>query len=506
LITVLTIALLSCDAPRFWIQKYRDMDDAGDLKEWERNETDKRTLKKKNEDIDNYYQQTYGWRDTPYFEASPIEVKESRLVVRKEVDGVNLSTGALSDSGAKFTFVHLSDVQLRDEQVRLFDKETSDLADNLISSFEHHPFVEAFDGAIYYAIVQTINTTAALGPRGPALTPTLMIHTGDAIDAGVITELYEFVYISNELSIPWYNVIGNHDIGTFGNIDPGDMYVNDPFVDFMTIHGELGFINMHHNADDYPVPAPVTPTNWGNDAGLMVNNTLYTRFNGFDRRYYSGELLREKVKICDSCPGYYSLEVRAREEYTKDPAIQMIVLNTGFSFGARGKIDEDQLDWLKSEIDTCSDKLVIVCGHHNIETIDDGERIADLFARSPAVIAYLCGHKHHHNINYHSGPDGGFGFWEVITDAIFAYPQQGSLVTISFDGEVGLLDVYAFDHTIKKTYTDEEGNTQNSTLYEHARLARKGAINDITDEEKSRIDGNMEDRYARLRFPYPVLK
>lgn len=505
LILLIGMVVLSCEVPRFWIQKYRNMPDAGDLREWERNESDRRTIGEKNKNMDKYYEDTYGYWDTPKFDASPIQVNESRLVVRQDVDGVIQPGGARSRPGPKFTFVHLSDVQLRDEQVRLYDKETSELADNLIPSFEHHPFVEAFDGALYYAIIQTVNATAADATRPVELRPTLMIHTGDAIDAGVITELYEFVYISNELEIPWYNVIGNHDIGTFGNIDPDDMYVNDPFVDFMTIHSELGFINMHDDAYEYRVLAPRTPLNSGDDEALMAGDTLYSKFNGFDRQYYTPAYIREKLTICDHCPGYYSLEVRTRREATGDPAIQLIVLNTGFSLGAGGRIDEIQMRWLKDEIARCGDKLILVCGHHNIDTIEDGEKISELFARSPSVVAYLCGHKHRHNINYRPGPDGSFGFWEVVTDAIFAYPQQGSLVTISLEGGIGLLDVYAFDHTIKKTYTDEEGNIQISNLYEHARLARKGAIKDISDEEKSSIDANMEDRYARLRFPYPSL-
>lgn len=505
LIVLLTIAVLSCDVPRFWIQKYREMPDAGDLREWERDETERRTIHGKNRDIDSFYVDTYGYRDAPYFEARPVEVIESKLVVRQEVDGAISPGGARSTPVPKFTFVHLSDVQLRDEQVRLYDKETSELADNLIPSFEHHPFVEAFDGALYYAIIQTVNATAEDTTRRVELRPTLMIHTGDAIDAGVMTELYEFVYICNELNIPWYNVLGNHDIGTFGNIDPDDMYVNDPFVDFMTIHNELAFVNMHHNADEYRVLAPRTPTNSGNDAALLAGDTLYSKFNGFDRQYYTPAQIQEVLTVCDHCPGYYSLEVKTRRETTGDPAIQMIVLDTGFSFGAHGRIDERQLRWLTDEIARCSDKLILVCGHHNIDTIDHGEKVAGLFAGNPSVIAYLCGHKHRHNINYHPGPHGEFGFWEVITDAIFAYPQQGSLVTIGRDGEVGLLDVYAFDHTIKKTYTDKGENTQISKLYEHARLARRGAIKDISDEERSSIDGNMEDRYARLRFPYPGL-
>ncbi len=498
------VVFLSCGVPTFWIQKYRDMPDIGDLQEWQRNEEDKRTIRAKNEKIEDYYLAHYG-RGTPRFEASPIEIDESKLVIRSEVDGVTIPVAGRSTPGVKLTFAHLSDVQLRDEQVRLYDEKTSELADNLISSFEHHPFIEAFDGALYLSIVQSINATAEDTTREVARRPAFMIHTGDAIDAGVITELYEFVYISNELAIPWYNAIGNHDIGTFGNIDPDKIYVNDPFVDFITIHSKLSFINMHHNADQYSDLVPKTPTNVGHDQTTGMGDTLLSNFNGFDRLRYTPAEIFDDLGLCEDCPGYYSLEVKTRKEKTGDPAIQMIVLDTGFSFGAHGKIDEGQFRWLTNEIETCRNKLILVFGHHNIETIKDGERLTALFARHPSVIAYLCGHKHNHDINYYPGTGGGFGFWEVITDAIFAYPQQGSFVTISYDGKVGLLDVYAFNHTIKETY-GVNGDEQISELFEHAQLAFKGAIEDISDEKRLSIDGNMEDRYARLRFPYPGIE
>jgi 3',5'-cyclic AMP phosphodiesterase CpdA len=75
-----------------------------------------------------------------------------------------------------------------------------------------------------------------------------MIHTGDSVDAGVVTELYEFLAISNEVQLPWYNVLGNHDSGVFGNIEQDMIFVNNPFVDFMALHSKFNIINMHHSA------------------------------------------------------------------------------------------------------------------------------------------------------------------------------------------------------------------------------------------------------------------
>jgi hypothetical protein len=93
-----------------------------------------------------------------------------------------------------------------------------------------------------------------------------------------------------------------------------------------------------------------------------------------------------------------------------------------------------------------------------------------------------------------------------VTDAIFAHPQQASLVRVKYEEGLGFLDVYAFGHTLQETYLDSTGSPRASELYAHAALARAGAVEDISESEKRRIDGDRENRYARLKFPYPVVQ
>jgi 3',5'-cyclic AMP phosphodiesterase CpdA len=489
-------------SPVFWIKKYRDMPDIGDTTDCKSG--GRRTIREKNVDVENYYITRYGKRDERKFSTKPIEIDENRMVVRDETDGVVLPTGDTSHSGVKLTFVHLSDVQLRDEQVRLYDKVASKLADYIITSFERESCVEVFDGALYYAIVQTVNATVDSLPEDDLQRPAFMIHTGDAIDAGVVNELYEFLYISNEIKIPWYNVLGNHDVGTFGNIEQKMVYVNDPFVEFMTMHSKFNFINMHHNTyEDYPF-VNVSPRNTDMDRTIVATSHLYSKFNGFDRLHYSHDEVRE-LYVCDRCPGYYSIEVKEKNQATGDPAIQMIVLDTGLNLGAYGSVADDQFKWLEREIKESKDKITLVFGHHNINSIENGRKLKKLFASDPSIIAYFCGHTHTHKINYHPGEGDGFGFWEVITGAIFAYPQQGSVVRIKYEEGIGMLDVYAFSHTIQETYGNE-GSKQKSKLFEHVKSAYEGAKEDISAKKIKNIDTTVKDRYARLGFPYPRFK
>jgi len=502
-VAVFLLVTINACSPVFWVKKYRDMPDVGDVKTLELK--DRVTIREKNFDLEKYYQNHYGKRKNKKFSARPIEVDVTRFVTWHDADTAVVPTSDLSHSGVKLTFIHLSDVQLRDEQVRLYGKETSKLADYIIPSFEHGPLQEVFDGPAYYALIQTINATAMVETLSYPLKPTFMIHTGDAVDAGVVNELYEFLYINNEINIPWYNAIGNHDVGTFGNIEPKMIYVNDPFVEFMTMHSKFNFINLHHSTYEHYPFVNVSPKNTDVEPTVLQDPPFLSKYNGFDKLNYSNEDIRKNEMICNGCPGYYSIEVKPKDESTKDPAIQMIVLDTGFNFGAYGNINQPQLDWLQSEIKKSNSKITLIFGHHNLKTIRNGEVLEELFAAHPSVVAYFCGHTHEHDINYHAGQENAFGFWEVITGATFAYPMQGSLVRVKSEAGVGFVEIYAFEHTIQEAYRDKNQIDQISKLYEHAHLAYLGAVADISATKKEKIDRNLKDRYARLKFPYPKL-
>lgn len=501
---LLSTLLVGC-GPKFWIQKYSDMSDISAQPAW--NFMERRTIAEKNANIDKFYRDHYRDQDIAKFKADPIVVDSGKFTERREADDAITPNPDRSGSGTKLTFFHLSDVQLRDEQVRLYDKQTSEMADHVITSFERSARQEVFDGAMYFAMVQTMNATIGSMAADGAGKPAFMIHTGDAVDAGAVTELYEFLAISNEIMLPWYNVLGNHDSGVFGNIEQDMIFVNNPFVDFMALHSKFNIINMHHSAyeDDNFHFVYFSPTNTGSDYTLRASNQFYSKFNGFDRNQYSPDEIRT-TQICWKCPGYYSIEVKGQDTAAKDPAIQMIVLDTGFRFGASGKLEDPQLKWLKEELERSKNKIILVFGHHDIASITNSGELKKLFLASPTLVAYFCGHTHKPKIKYHAGEEGRFGFWEIVAGALIEYPQQGSLVRVKYENGVGVIEVYAFNSSIQSTYKDRNDMSQPSELYEQVRLSRVGAVEDISPWKKQQIDAGMADRYARLKFPYPKLR
>ncbi len=429
----------------------------------------------------------------------PLEI--SSLTGRKEGPAATED-----DKGIEMVFVHLSDVQIRDERVKLFGAKASRSFDKIIPSFEHgtEPRYdqEHYDYAAYLALIRTINAYLEDESISKEEKPKFMIHTGDAVDAGVVEELYEFIYISNNLQIPWYNVLGNHDITVFGNFANKKIYVNNPDLTFQTLHNKFNFINMHgggHKIDPNINPGPPGAEHLMGPAGRYHGFDLYDKKKNEEEYTYDFG-----VYLCRYCPGYYSFKMRKENgDYKFVPPeeesppqnsqeIVFIVLNTSTTkFGfAEGTVDEYQLKWLEKQLNENKGKLILAFGHHPLDSgnfIDKSYKDLIKLFHQFHVIAYFCGHTHIHKIRYHEKEDAENGFWEVITDSILEYPQEGSLVTIRDLGNgTGAIDV----QSISKNMTNE------CQLKKEADLALEDAKKDhfrVIDEQ---------DRNARLIFKH----
>ncbi len=122
------------------------------------------------------------------------------------------------------SFIHVSDGQIREPEAKLGGEAVSRRLDPLVQSFEHDYEQELYSGFVFSAIVDTINAEAErlhdlreTGNRDEAM-PTAVIHTGDAVDAGLLSEFEDFRERSDALTIPWYQAVGNHDLLAFGNL------------------------------------------------------------------------------------------------------------------------------------------------------------------------------------------------------------------------------------------------------------------------------------------------
>lgn len=108
---------------------------------------------------------------------------------------------------------------------------------------------------------------------------------------------------------------------------------------------------------------------------------------------------------------------QARWSRTVKPGVQLIGLDSRMADHWGGVIEVEQLDWLKTELDTHRDKLVIIAVHHPLHHLGEhnaqgwwrnfvcsnGAEVEGLLAQYPNVKMVFAGHHHANQIQLRQG-------------------------------------------------------------------------------------------------------
>lgn len=460
------------------------------------------------------------------------------------------------------SFVHLSDIHVRDPSVTLTNRQLSHKLDRFdaLASFEYDEDLVSYNPYLLQALFGTIAKMKTTS--GSDDSPKFVIHTGDSTDTGSASELNRLDELIDRLNIPFYEVFGNHDVLYFGNLTPTPTHdseatctpvlglLSNPgwFVrllapsklcvdqrvvcpDCIGDEGEFiptstqaetrrRFMARLHHAPSDSLPQWVTPDVAGDycpDTHPRVWSNPFTRDHGFDlgtkEDRYDGE---NKL-------GYYAFAAPLGSGSKRN--LVTIVLNTedlkdGYG-GTRGRVGRDQFAWLDRVLACVKDKkpredLVMVFAHHPLSRIEveppadhndalTGKSVAQLLNEaSPNVVGYFYGHGHDHSICGDNRDDKCKHYWEVETASLIEFPQEGRLVRIKqINDDLGFFELTA----LRERLTDE-----NSELARHVQLARRGAERDFcytrrgsvrcsVDQRPYRTDGR--DTNARLFFALP---
>ncbi len=336
----------------------------------------------------------------------------------------------------------VSDVHIREPEVKLFSRDASHDLDKVISTFERRPVQEAFQPHVFLATLKLFDRLQAISPFR------FVINLGDTIDAGTLREAYEFMYLAKCLSVPMLSAVGNHDDSVFGNYKGELAYIREASADFYAVGNLKRFLYM--NDPESPdlrelswrlMPRPYNET--CHDVSLDVNGTpecpslavkaasLDTYCHGFDlpNREYdringSGPPLTE----CDSYTGYYAASVPLCD----GTLVQLIALDftRHDTWGADAETDpiklHDQMEWLQHRLQERDPVLRIVFMHHRPG--DDTPLMRLLIrAAAQAPIVLFSGHTHEHHLDWHGGRTG---LWEVNTGSLEEFPQWARMVEI----------------------------------------------------------------------------
>lgn len=159
------------------------------------------------------------------------------------------------------------------------------------------------------------------------------------------------------------------------------------------------------------------------------------------------------------------------------PGLRFVSLDTpGGGGGHHGNLDHPQYLWLQRVLSRArrSSELVVVCGHHSLETMsnsrpdelagkcaprklacdvdprrstplhlgtDGHNNLRELLLRFPNVVLFVTGHVHHNRVIPHLQPDGQSGFWQVTTASHISFPQQTRLIEL-MDNADGTLSIF----------------------------------------------------------------
>lgn len=309
------------------------------------------------------------------------------------------------------------------------------------------------------------------------------------------------------LSMPWYAVMGNHDGLVQGNFPVSFRFgaIATGPVKVTTLPPHVSIADLRRGDQTAVAAALAAP---GRQVTADPERAVLSRTEMVREHFTTGGL-----------PMGHGFTRRNLEDgtahYTFDPrpGVRGIVLDTCNPNGyADGSLDAAQLVWLRAELAraTAERRLVVVFSHHTSETlsnpivfVDDPQprvlrdEIVGALQATPAVVLWVNGHTHRHEVRPHARAGGG-GFWEVSTAAHIDWPVHSRLVEL-LDNRDGTLSVVG---TVLDPDAPLAYGGRLDTTARLASLARELAANDRQVGDGGR--GGREDRNVELlvRHPY----
>jgi metallophosphoesterase (TIGR03767 family) len=354
-------------------------------------------------------------------------------------------------------------------------------------------------------------------------------------------------------AIPWYSVLGNHDVLVQGNV-PGNAFFSQ------TATGCLKTTDLSRRAWNLIRPLAaggITAAERNEIIGILYGDFLVTvanpnRARGLwkgvpsDRRR---RLLFRKRELIDAHfvtrgqprgHGFGPANQASGEgnyTFAPKPGLRFIVLDSVADSGDQGNIDDGQFRWLHAELLAAGlhRELVLVFAHHSLSSMEQranavhlglegscastlpvtppasDETVRCLLARHSSVIALVAGHSHRNRITAYPRAGGG-GFWEIVTSAHTDWPQQSRMIDL-VDNRDGTLSIFTrvIEHAApprpQRVRRTRRGLLSAREVSRLASIARELAFNNpqaengedgFPDRRGTRLDRNVE-----LLVPHP---
>ena len=289
-------------------------------------------------------------------------------------------------------------------------------------------------------------------------------------------------FCATGLNIPWYTCNGNHDSTKLGNYSLGFYQMLNLFnqlatgnlpdlgsklVDFVTpvqamllaraleLQDAQGVLDILNKAVLREIPKSEKRLQYtrADFINAHFNSSLFPGNigHGFTERNIKDNVAYYTFKVSEKITGIM-LDTCNINGNLEDPTL-----------AANGSIGSIQMSWLENELrkrhsnyyndqgqlvkTDNKDSLVILFGHHTIETMNNNATTPTTFDNDPQrilgpefvrvihrydnVIGFVNGHEHRNFIKAYPDPSGKTkGFWEINTASHIDFPQQSRIIEV----------------------------------------------------------------------------
>lgn len=319
-------------------------------------------------------------------------------------------------------------------------------------------------------------------------------------------------FTAEGLAMPWYAVLGNHDVLVRGGWVPSKHgFMRVATGDLKMISPPPGMSERQvfkEIADDFP---GFLRKHAGTRAVRRVTADP-------DRRILTRREVVEEYFDTTGLPVGHGFTARNRQDGSGNysfvsGAVAFVALDSvNPNGGSDGSIGEGQMQWLRSRLTELQPFAVVVLSHHNIDEMTNertgqiapgrrvlGDEIVELLLQQPQVVAWVNGHAHANRIAAWGRDGEPGGFWEITTASHMDWPQQARILEVvdNLDGTLSIFTT-SVDHAAAPSYSRRTKN-----VLQLASLSRELAVNDWHLDPTVRM-GTRRDRNAELLVPRPA--
>lgn len=289
-------------------------------------------------------------------------------------------------------------------------------------------------------------------------------------------------------SIPWYQVIGNHDHFWTGFLPP-NAYLKQTMTSNKILDLGNPFINpLGADSRGYYMGSIDGRTQYGDIIGAgkvtdFATNPIVPAADKNRRSLSASEWMNEFFKTSSNPQGHgFSKDDVAKgfANYSFMPKsnlpVKVIALDdtqsnsdsndpiaNGFGKGSygygHGELDAARYDWLISELDKgqAAGQLMIIAAHEpiGVETVPsmmawNPDLEAKLLAKLhtyPNLIMWVAGHRHQNTITAMKSPDANhpeLGFWQIETSSLRDFPQEFRTIQVNRNSD-NTISIFATD-------------------------------------------------------------